>query len=108
MVYWITGRKNSGKTTLAYKIAKQTNGVVLDGDEFRQHFKTGFSDSERLEHIKRISKIAMILEKQDVTVIIACVSPNKTVRKEIQSWFDSCIEIQLPYGELWAGTVYEE
>jgi adenylylsulfate kinase-like enzyme len=46
MVYWITGRKHCGKTTLAYRIAKQTGGIVVDGDHVREYFPTGFSDEQ--------------------------------------------------------------
>ena len=56
LVYWITGRKHSGKTTLAYKIAKQVDGIVVDGDHVREYFPTGFSDEERYDNIMRIAK----------------------------------------------------
>ncbi|GAF87319.1 unnamed protein product, partial [marine sediment metagenome] len=46
MVYFITGRKNSGKTTLAYHLKKilESYGefvVILDGDEIRKEFPIG-------------------------------------------------------------------
>ena len=109
MVYWITGRKGCGKTTLAHKIAAQIpNSVVLDGDHVRSYFPSGYTDEARYENQARITNIARILEDQGVTVIIACVSPRKSVRKELQSKFTQCIEIQLPGGELWPGTYYED
>jgi len=108
MVYWITGRKNSGKTTLAYRIAKQVNGVVVDGDEVRKYVPTGYSDKERYENIMRIAKIARLVEAQGYIAIVACVSPRRKWREEAQKMFDECIEICLPFGELWAGTEFEE
>jgi adenylylsulfate kinase-like enzyme len=108
VVYWVTGRKNSGKTTLAYRIAKQTSGIVLDGDEFREYFSTGYSDEDRYENIMRLAKVAAILEKQGHIVIVACVSPYIKMREEAQALFEECVEICMPFGELWEGTEYEE
>jgi len=108
VVYWITGRKNSGKTTLAYRIATQINGIVVDGDEVRNVFPTGYSDEERRENILRIAKIAKIFENQGRTVVVACVSPKRGWREEAQAMFDECLEICLPFGELWEGTEFEE
>lgn len=108
-VFWITGRKNSGKTTLAYRIKTQIpNSVVLDGDEVRKYWETGFSDDERFAHLEHITKIAQLLEEQGHTVIIACVSPKREWRKHFQSMFKECLEICLPFGTLWKGTEYEE
>jgi len=108
MIYWITGRKNSGKTTLAYRIAKQVKGVVIDGEEVRKYFPAGFSDDERYENIIRIAKIAKLIENQGKIGIVACVSPKRKWRKEAQFLFDECIEICMPFGELWENTTYEE
>ena len=109
MVYWITGRRHSGKTTLAHKLAKQIKGgVVLDGDEFRQMFPEDFSKMGRFRNQRRMAKIARLLQAQGFTPIIACVSPSKVMRKALQSYIENCIEIQLPFGELWEGTTYEE
>jgi len=108
MVYWITGRKNSGKTTLAYRIAEQINGIVIDGDEVRKVFPTGYTNEERYDNIMRIAKIAKIFELQDRTVIVSCVSPYRKWREEAQAMFSECIEICMPFGELWEGSVFEE
>ncbi len=108
MVYWITGRKNSGKTTLAYRIATQVGGVVIDGDEVRALFPTGYSDVERFENIMRMAKIAKLFENQGLIAIVSCVSPNRNDRIKAQSIFDQCVEICMPFGELWEGTEFEE
>ena len=108
MVYWITGRANSGKTTLAHKIAKQINGIVLDGDEMRKYFPQSFESGGRRANLYGLTVYAKILDKQGFNVVIACVSPNKSLRKEFQKEFKDCIEIQMPFGELWEGTEYEE
>ncbi len=110
MVYWLTGRKNSGKTTLAKKIAAQIpNSVVLDGEAFRQFYKNpDYSDVGRLRNQEQLAHNAAQYEELGIVAIISCVSPNKEVRKRLQSTFKECIEIQLPFGELWEGTTYEE
>jgi adenylylsulfate kinase len=108
MVYWITGRRCSGKTTLAYRLAIQTNGIVVDGDEVRKIFPRGFSDDDRYNNIMLIAKIAKLFENQGRIVIVACVSPKRAWRKEAQEMFDECLEICLPFGELWEGTEFEE
>ncbi len=110
MVYWITGRRNSGKTTLAYRLKAQIpESVVVDGDEVRRYFPTGYTDDEREENQERIAKIAALLEKQGFTVIVACVSPNRELREQLQfEYFDECLEICMPFGELWEGTDFEE
>ncbi len=108
MVYWITGRKNSGKTTLAYRIAAQTNGIVVDGDEVREVFTTGFSNEDRIKNIITIARIAKVFENQGKVVIVACVSPRREWREVAQGMFSECIEICMPFGELWEGTEFEE
>ena len=108
MVYWITGRKDSGKTTLAYRIAGQVNGVVIDGDEVRQFFPTGWTDDNRFEHIMMMARFARLLEKQGKIVIVACVSPKRKWREKARLLFDECVEICMPFGELWEGTIYQE
>ena len=110
MIIWITGRKHSGKTTLAYKLKEQLgNCVVLDGDEIREI--TGnelYTDSSRIRNQRIITKFAKMLVGQGVeNIIIACVSPVKNIRESFQHELGA-IEIQLPFGELWEGTKYEE
>ena len=109
MIYWITGKPNSGKTTLAYKIAKQINGIVLDGDDIRKIFPDTFKVDGRQRNQKRLVDLAILLDKQGFNVVIACVSPNKSYRGFLQKGFEKgCIEIQMPFGKLWPGTKYED
>ncbi|MCK4975512.1 MAG: adenylyl-sulfate kinase [Anaerolineales bacterium] len=110
MVYWITGRKNSGKTTLAYRLRAQIpNSIVIDGDQVRELWENNQFDKEgREKNLELMARIALLLEQQGHTVIVACVSPIRSERKYYQMWFNKCIEICMPFGELWEGTVYEE
>jgi len=113
MVYWITGKKNSGKTTLAEKI-KQTlenhgqPSCVLDGDEIRDELgDTGYTFDGRMANINRVVGIARILHRQGIVPIIALVSPYK---KLMDVGFESFPSMRLIYcegGELWEGSYYE-
>lgn len=113
MVYWITGKANAGKTTIAHKISEIMKGLnivpyILDGDDVRQYSQAGFSDEERRNHIRTIASFAAIAEKQEIMPIIALVSPKVEWRKEAISLFDKCYMIYVEGGTLWEGTWYEE
>lgn len=109
MVYWITGRKASGKTTLAKKLALQIpRAVVLDADHFRKYMDFGYTPEGRVQNQTALATFARMLEDQGFVPIIACVSPVRSVRKELQAKFENCIEIQMPFGKLWEGTTYED
>ena len=114
MIYWITGRKNSGKTTKAYQLAlelitkKGDSIFILDGDQVREKMPTGFSDQERHDHIMRIAGFASLAEEQGHTVIIALISPKKEWRQKAREMFRESRLIYVEGGELWEGTEYEE
>ena len=112
MIYWITGKAGAGKTVLAYKMAYDfkpsgKSVLVLDGDEIRNIFPTGFSDEDRRNHILRIAKIASLAESQDTIVIISLLSPKASWRIEARRLFKESKLIYLPGGELWKDTEYE-
>jgi adenylylsulfate kinase len=114
MVIFITGKKHSGKTMYAKKIMNHwwfrlwNDSVLLDGDNVREYFPTGFSDKEREEHIMRIAKFAALLEEQGKIVIIALVSPRKKWRQEARKLFKRSELVYITGGYLWPGTTYEE
>lgn len=108
MIFWITGRKNSGKTTLAHKLAKQLDAVVIDGDEVRLEKKNfDFSYAGIEENLVEILCQAQAVNHACENVVIACVSPYAGMRKKFQAMLPGCIEIEMPFGELWPGTTYE-
>jgi len=83
MIIFITGQSKSGKSTLAKKL-KNSNTIILDGDDWRQIYPTGFSKKERWEHNIRIAKIAKLLDSQGFDVIVAFICPYRELRKEIK------------------------
>lgn len=112
MVYWITGRKGSGKTTLAYHLKEILEGygesvVVLDGDEIRAEFPIGYTEAERWERTYTICKWAAIFERQNVIPIIALLSEKEMWRKNRRRWFKESKLIYLPGGISPEGVVYE-
>ena len=114
MVIWITGKAGAGKTTHANWLAHvlRQDGkcpVILDGDWVRDHWdKHGYTDEDRQAHQFEIAMMASYLEKQDLTPIIACVSPSQEVRKACRKLFNRSQLIYIIGGELWPGTSYDE
>lgn len=78
---WLTGQSGAGKTTLAYRISKELDYLVLDGDEMRDSISlnAGFS---RKEHNLKIARLAKILSNQK-NIIVSVIAPMKDVREEI-------------------------
>lgn len=114
MVYWITGRANSGKTTYARRLKAElemlgASCISLDGDEVRNNVDSGnYDDVNRMKHILRVAGFAAILERQGYTVIISLVSPKKSWRMMARKKFARSFLIYMPGGTLWDGTTYEE
>lgn len=109
MIIWITGRKNSGKTTLALKLSEQLTAYLIDGDQIRERtFNTDFSKQGIEKNLYRITAEAKEIAASGDNVVIACISPFKEMRKKYQAQLPGCIEIQMPFGEMWPGSEYEE
>lgn len=103
---WFTGLSGSGKSTLAnalmqkLKVLKVTlertsNIEILDGDEIRTNLSKGlgFSKEDRDINVKRIGYVAKLLARNDVTVIVASISPYSEVRDFLKSDIDNFVEI---------------
>lgn len=87
-VIWFTGLPCSGKTTLALGVEKVLfeKGFlcqVLDGDNVRMGINNnlGFSNSDRLENIRRIAEISKLFLSAGVITINAFVSPTEEIRE---------------------------
>jgi len=83
-IKWISGQSKSGKTTLAKQIIKAEGGILLDGDDWRKIYPTGFSKKERWDHNIRIAKIAKLLDAQGFNVVVAFICPYKKLREEVR------------------------
>jgi cytidine diphosphoramidate kinase len=80
MIIWITGISASGKTTLARALIKKFKPSVpemclIDGDEIRALFENDldYDEAGRTEQIKRIQKLAKILDEQKLCVVVAAL-----------------------------------
>ncbi|HRD41145.1 MAG TPA: adenylyl-sulfate kinase [Prochlorococcaceae cyanobacterium AMR_MDS_5431] len=89
LILWFTGLSGSGKSTLAnatnYELFRRGIATyVLDGDNVRHGLckDLGFSDSDRIENIRRIGEIAKLFVDAGVVVLTAFVSPFRIDRQK--------------------------
>ena len=87
-VVWFTGLSGSGKSTLAnaLEVALHEKGVrtyILDGDNVRQGLNKdlGFTDTDRVENIRRIAEVAKLMMDAGLMVMTAFISPFRRERE---------------------------
>ena len=99
---WFTGLSGSGKSTIANEIEKRlfTEGyhtMTLDGDNVRLGLNKnlGFTESDRIENIRRVAEVSKLMNDAGLIVITSFVSPYRRDRvraKEIIG-YDNYIEV---------------
>jgi adenylylsulfate kinase len=84
---WFTGLSGSGKTTIAIALEKELHKKgfltqILDGDNIRAGINNnlGFSDTDRLENVRRISEVTKLFINTGIITICCFVSPTKEIR----------------------------
>jgi adenylylsulfate kinase len=84
----LTGLPAAGKSTLAQALHAELFGrgvqsIVLDGDGLRVGLNRdlGFTDSDRLQNIRRASEVAALLVENGQIVILAMIAPLKELRE---------------------------
>ena len=99
-VVWFTGFPCSGKSTLAQMLydtlhRERISIELFDGDIVRRRLTKGlgFSKEDRIENLRRIAYVAMLLSRNGVGCIAAAISPFKSVRKEIREEIPNYIEV---------------
>lgn len=87
-VIWFTGLSGSGKSTLAIALERELHqrGILcylLDGDNIRTGINSnlGFSDSDRVENIRRIAEVSKLFIDCGVVTLASFVSPTNDIRK---------------------------
>ncbi|TSA51838.1 MAG: adenylyl-sulfate kinase [Sphingobacteriales bacterium] len=87
-VIWLTGLSGSGKSTIAEGLEKKLHEnnfltQILDGDNIRAGINSnlGFSETDRLENIRRIAEVSKLFLNCSVITINSFVSPTNDVRK---------------------------
>jgi adenylyl-sulfate kinase len=97
---WFTGLSGAGKTTVAHIVERALRErdlrvEVLDGDVVRTHLSKGlgFSREDRDTNIRRIAFVANLLTRNDVAVIVAAISPYRSVRDEAREMIGRFVEV---------------
>ncbi|PJJ84063.1 adenylyl-sulfate kinase [Mucilaginibacter auburnensis] len=93
---WFTGLSGAGKTTLANALERRlhTENIKtfsLDGDNIRCGLSSdlGFSESDRIENLRRIGEVAKLMCEAGLVVTAAFVSPFKKDRQLIRNLLGS-------------------
>lgn len=99
-VIWLTGLSGSGKTTTSNSLAKKIEGenkkvIMLDGDNIRDYFETGFDKTSRINHNLKVAKMASMFEKQGFIVIVSLISPYLEAREQARNMAENFIEVYL-------------
>lgn len=90
-IVWLTGLSASGKSTIAnaveqklFKLGHHT--YLLDGDNVRHGLNKdlGFSDSDRVENIRRIGEMAKLFVDAGLIVLSAFISPFRADRQTVR------------------------
>lgn len=88
VVIWMVGLSGSGKSTLAKSLEKALHQQgrltqLLDGDNLRIGINNnlGFSESDRLENIRRASEVAKLFLNCGVVTICSFISPTYEIRE---------------------------
>ena len=91
IIIWFTGLSGSGKSTLAYALEdilhkNKARTFVLDGDNIRQGLckDLGFSNTDRVENIRRIGEVSKLMMEAGSIVLAAFISPFKKDRKIVR------------------------
>lgn len=94
-IYWLTGLPCSGKSTIAEELSRHLNAEILDGDQIRAITNNNdFSREGRANHIKSVAAMANLLSKY-THVVVALVSPLRSVREEVKMKYPNVYEIYL-------------
>ena len=94
-VIWFTGLSGSGKSTIAnalerslYQMGVRT--YTLDGDNMRHGLckDLGFTNSDRVENIRRVAEVAKLMVDSGVVVLTAFISPFESERQLARELFE--------------------
>lgn len=97
---WFTGLSGAGKSTITEallpKLRQFSDKVeLLDGDIVRTNLSAGlgFSKEDRDINIRRIGFVAKLLSRNGVIVVVAAISPYKSVRNEVRAMHKNFCEV---------------
>ncbi|CDO37679.1 MULTISPECIES: sulfate adenylyltransferase subunit CysN [Novosphingobium] len=91
-VLWFTGLSGSGKSTIANMVEKKLHRMnrhtfLLDGDNVRHGLNKdlGFTESDRIENIRRVGEVSKLMADAGLIVITAFISPFQADREMVRS-----------------------
>jgi adenylylsulfate kinase len=100
LVVWITGRPSAGKSTFgqAALVAVRAEGVaccLLDGDAVRESLvpHPGYTSEDRDAFYETLAKLAALLAKQDLVVLVAATAQRRSFRERARSLAPSFVEV---------------
>lgn len=101
LTLWFTGLSGSGKSTLANELEKRLvahgrHTMLLDGDNVRHGLNKnlGFTESDRVENIRRIAEVAKLMNDAGLIVLASFISPYEADRENAREIIgDTFIEI---------------
>ncbi|MGE0857246.1 MAG: adenylyl-sulfate kinase, partial [Hyphomicrobiaceae bacterium] len=90
-VIWFTGLSGSGKSTIAKRLEERLHALgrhtyVLDGDNVRHGLNRdlGFTDTDRVENIRRIGEVAKLFADAGLVVMCSFISPFRAERRMVR------------------------
>ncbi len=95
-VIWMTGLSGSGKSSIANAVEKKLlqmkrHTFILDGDNVRLGLNKdlGFTNTDRVENIRRVGQVAKLMTDAGLIVIAAFISPFQSERDMVREMMDS-------------------
>ena len=90
-VLWFTGLSGAGKSTIANLVeaglhARGIHTTLLDGDNVRHSLNRdlGFTESDRVENIRRIGEVAKLMTDAGLVVLCSFISPFRADRRMVR------------------------
>jgi len=91
VILWFTGLSGAGKSTIANLVEAQLHArgahtTMLDGDNVRHGLNRdlGFTDTDRVENIRRIGEVAKLMTEAGLIVLCSFISPFRAERQMVR------------------------
>ena len=87
----MTGLSGAGKSSIAAITCDTLTGLgykaeLLDGDDYRRHLchDLGFAKADRLENIRRLGFVGLLLARHGIISILAAINPYEEARAALR------------------------